>query len=250
MKIWGVIPARYGSTRFPGKPLVPLHGKPLLQWTIEGTRGSRLLHDVIVATDDDRIFKLAVGCGAKAVMTDSDLPSGTDRVFAAVRDLDCDVAVNIQGDEPLVTGALIDQLAQIFIDEPAVDMATLAHPLSTDDLKNPNAVKVVLNARDEALYFSRFAIPYSRQSAEQLGDFSGAFRHIGMYAYRKKFLEQFCAAPPALIEKAESLEQLRALHLGAKIKVLKVSEAGLGVDTPEDIAKVEHLLQQRTQHGR
>lgn len=250
MKIWGVIPARYGSTRFPGKPLVPLHGKPLLQWTIEGARSSRMLHDLIVATDDDRIFKLAIGCGAKAVMTDSELPSGTDRVFAAIRDLDCDVAVNIQGDEPLVTGTLIDQLAQIFVDEPSVDMATLAHPLVDGDLANMNAVKVVMNARDEALYFSRFAIPYSRATAEQLVDTSGAFKHIGMYAYRKKFLSQFCAAPPALIERAESLEQLRALHLGAKIKVLKVSEASIGVDAPEDIAKVEHILQQRTQHGR
>lgn len=250
MKILGVIPARFASTRFPGKPLISLLGKPLLQWTIEGARQSRSLQEIIVATDDERIQKLAIGCGARVVMTDASLPSGTDRVFAAIRNLDCDVAVNIQGDEPLITGELIDSLADIFVQDPSVDMATLAHPLAEADFANPNAVKVVLNARDEALYFSRFGIPYSRASVSQLGDSSGSLRHIGMYAYTKKFLKEFCEAPPALIEKAESLEQLRALYLGAKIKVLRVAEAGIGVDTPEDIVQVEKLLRQRTENGR
>lgn len=244
MKIVGVIPARYGSTRFPGKPLVPLKGRPLIQWTIDGAKKSKLLQDLIVATDDERIKAAAEQVGAQVVMTDSDLPSGSDRIYAAIQNIACDVVVNVQGDEPLVTGELIDRLAQVFIDDPQMDMATLAHPLSDEELKSPNAVKVVLNCRDEALYFSRYAIPYSRTTAQELGTFDGCLKHIGMYAYSKKFLKQFCEAPPALIEKAESLEQLRALYLGAKIKVIRVKEASLGVDTPEDLARLEKLLSQ------
>lgn len=242
MKIVGVIPARYGSTRFPGKPLVSLKGRPLIQWTIEGSKKSRLLSDVIVATDDERIKAAAEAVGCKVAMTDSDLPSGSDRIHAAIKNIDCDVVVNIQGDEPLVTGELVDRLAQVFIDDPTMDMATLAHPISDEELQSPNSVKVVLNHKDEALYFSRFAMPYSRMKPEELGTFDGCLKHIGMYAYSKKFLKQFCEAPQALIEKAESLEQLRALYLGAKIKVVRVKEASLGVDTPEDLVKLEKLL--------
>ncbi|HWU45118.1 MAG TPA: 3-deoxy-manno-octulosonate cytidylyltransferase [Bdellovibrio sp.] len=243
MKIVGVIPARYGSTRFPGKPLVSLQGRPLIQWTIEGAKKSKLLQDLIVATDDVRIKTAAEAVGCRVVMTESDLPSGSDRIHAAIQNIDCDVVVNIQGDEPLVTGALVDRLAQVFVDEPTLDMATLAHPISEEELRSPNAVKVVLNCRDEALYFSRFAMPYSRVTMTELGN-AGCLKHIGMYAYTKKFLKQFCEAPPALIEKAESLEQLRALYLGAKIKVVRVQEASLGVDTPEDLVKLEKLLSQ------
>lgn len=242
MKIIGVIPARFGSTRFPGKPLVLLQGRPLIQWTVEGARKSKLLNEVIVATDDDRIKEAVKALGVKVVMTDSELPSGSDRIFAAIKNLDCDVVVNIQGDEPLVTGELIDRLAQVFMDEPGMDMATLAHPISEEELQSPHSVKVVLNHNDEALYFSRFAIPYSRLQGADSDGRPGCLKHIGMYAYSKKFLGQFCAAPPAEIEKAESLEQLRALYLGAKIKVIKVKEASLGVDTPEDLVKLEKLL--------
>lgn len=242
MKIIGVIPARYGSTRFPGKPLVNLKGRPLIQWTIEGARKSKLLSDVIVATDDDRIREACEAVGAKVAMTASDLPTGSDRIHAAIKDIDCDVVINIQGDEPMVTGDLIDRLAQVFINDPKMDMATLAHPLTDEELLSPNAVKVVLNRHDEALYFSRYAIPYSRVKAAELGTWDGCLKHIGMYAYSKNFLKEFCEAPPALIEQAESLEQLRALYLGAKIKVIKVKEASLGVDTPEDLVKLEKLL--------
>ncbi|WP_413558461.1 3-deoxy-manno-octulosonate cytidylyltransferase [Bdellovibrio sp. HCB209] len=245
MKIVGVIPARFASTRFPGKPLAMLQGRPMIQWTIEGAKKSKLLSDVIVATDDNLIKEAAEAVGVKVVMTDSSLPSGSDRIHAAIKNVDCDVVVNIQGDEPLVTGELIDRLAQVFVDEPKMDMATLAHPISEEELQNPNSVKVVLNVKDEALYFSRFAMPYSRVKASELGDYSGCFKHIGMYAYSKKFLKEFCEAPQALIEKAESLEQLRALYLGAKIKVVKVKEASIGVDTPEDLEKLEKVLSQR-----
>lgn len=242
MKIVGVIPARYGSTRFPGKPLVSLLGKPLIQWTIEGSRQSDLLDDLIVATDDQRIHDVARSCGVDVAMTASDLPSGSDRIYAAIKDVNCDVVVNIQGDEPLVTGALIDRLAQVFVDDPSMDMATLAHPISEEELQSRNAVKVVLNHNDEALYFSRFPIPYSRQTSQEMGSQSVCLKHIGMYAYSKKFLERFCAAPPAVIEQAESLEQLRALYLGAKIKVIRVKEASVGVDTPDDLVKLEKML--------
>ena len=244
MKIVGVIPARYGSTRFPGKPLVPLKGRPLIQWTIEGAKKSHLLSDLIVATDDERIKAAAEAVGVQVAMTDSDLPTGSDRIHAAIKNLNCDVVVNIQGDEPLVTGTLIDSLAQVFVDDPNLDMATLAHPISEEELQSPNSVKVVLNHRDEALYFSRYAIPYSRVKPTDMGTYEGCLKHIGMYAYSKNFLKKFCEAPPALIEKAESLEQLRALYLGAKIKVIRVKEASLGVDTPEDLVRLEKLLSQ------
>ncbi len=242
MKIVGVIPARFGSTRFPGKPLVNLKGRPLIQWTVEGAKKSKLLSEVIVATDHEGIKAAAEAVGVKVVMTDSDLPTGSDRIHAAIKDVSCDVVVNIQGDEPLVTGELIDRLAQVFVDDPKMDMATLAHPISAEELQSMNSVKVVTNCRDEALYFSRYPMPYSRLSPQEAGSMDGCLKHIGMYAYSKNFLKQFCEAPPALIEKAESLEQLRALYLGAKIKVIRVKEASIGVDTPEDLARLEKLL--------
>ena len=242
MKIVGVIPARFGSTRFPGKPLVNLKGRPLIQWTVEGAKKSKLLSEVIVATDHEGIKAAAEAVGVKVVMTDSDLPTGSDRIHAAIKDVSCDVVVNIQGDEPLVTGELIDRLAQVFVDDPKMDMATLAHPISAEELQSMNSVKDVTNCPDEPLYFSRYPMPYSRLSAQEAGSMDGCLKHIGMYAYSKNFLKQFCEAPPALIEKAESLEQLRALYLGAKIKVIRVKEASIGVDTPEDLARLEKLL--------
>lgn len=249
MRIVGVIPARYASTRFPGKPLVMLQGRPLIQWTIEGAKKSRLISDLIVATDDERIKKAAEAAGAQVIMTASDLPTGSDRIHAAIKDISCDVVVNIQGDEPLVTGELVDRLAQVFVDDPSLDMATLAHPISEEELQSSHAVKVVLNQRDEALYFSRYPVPYSRMKASEMGTYDGCLKHIGMYAYTKDFLARFCQEPPAFIERAESLEQLRALYLGAKIKVVRVKEASLGVDTPEDLARLEKILKSGETHG-
>ena len=244
MKIVAVIPARHGSTRFPGKPLASLLGKPLIQWTIEGAKKSKIISDLIVATDDERIAKVAQACGVQVVMTDSELPTGSDRIHAAIQGRNCDVVVNVQGDEPLVTGQLIDSLAHAFIDDSNLDMATLAHPIGDEELQSVNSVKVVLNHKDEALYFSRYAIPYSRVSAGEMGHHEGCLKHIGMYAYTKNFLKTFCETPAPIIEKAESLEQLRALYLGAKIKVIRVKEASLGVDTPEDLQRLEKLLSQ------
>lgn len=242
MKFLGVIPARHASTRFPGKPLALLQGKPLIQWVVEGARQSHLLSDIVVATDHEGIRHAAEEIGAKVIMTDSDLPSGTDRIFAATKAMDFDVVINIQGDEPLIRGDLIDGLAELFQKDPELDMATLAHPINLEELQSFHSVKVVMNHRDEALFFSRYPIPYSRVDAKKIPILSGCLKHIGMYAYTKSFLKTFCEAPPAEIEIGESLEQLRALYLGAKIKVLRVKEASPGVDTPEDLVKIEKIL--------
>lgn len=212
MRILGVIPARYGSTRFPGKPLALVAGKPLLQWVIDGAKTSQKIGEIWVATDHQDIFDLAVKCGARAVMTDSDLPSGSDRVWAAIKDEDCDVAVNIQGDEPLLSGELLDALVTPFFSDQTLEMATLGRPLREGDLESMSTAKIVLNERNEALYFSRFSIPYSRIDAAQLPGV--CCKHIGLYAYRKPFLQRFCQEGPVDLERAESLEQLRALFWG------------------------------------
>lgn len=240
MKIIGVIPARYASTRFPGKPLVHLKGKPLLQWVVEGAKRCAILEKVIVATDDDRIEKLCQDIGVDVVRTSPDCATGTDRLFEATQNLDFDVVLNIQGDEPLIGPESIDPLAKAFLNQNGLDMATLAHPVSESDIQNPNAVKVITNRNSEAIYFSRFPIPYSRE-AYTAGS-TAALKHIGLYAFTKSFLQTFCSAPQAAIEKAESLEQLRALYLGARIKVIQVDQPTYGVDTPEDLRTLEALL--------
>ena len=238
-----MIPARFASTRFPGKPLVNLKGKPLLQWVVEGTRTSRQVEKIFVATDDVRIQKLCEKIQVECLMTSVYCATGTDRLFEATKKLDFDVVLNIQGDEPLIDQSYIDPLAEAFLKDPSLDMATLAHPLSPEDLGNRNAVKVITNVNGEAIYFSRFAIPYSRENepAENV-QLQTAMKHIGLYGYRREFLQKFCSAPQSEIEKYESLEQLRALFLAAKIKVLKVEKPTYGVDTPEDLQKLEALL--------
>ena len=237
----GVIPARYGSTRFPGKPLAMINGKPLLQWVIEGSKTSRKLSKILVATDDERIAKLARECGAEPVMTDSDLPTGTDRVWVAVQGIAADVVVNIQGDEPLIQGELLDRLVEPFTDK-SVQMATLGRPLDQEALFANTTAKIIVNSSDDALYFSRYPIPYSRIDAKQEPRLDAALKHIGIYAYRRDFLEKFCKQAPVAIERAESLEQLRALYLGARIRVIRVSHDSWGVDTPEDVLKIEKIM--------
>jgi 3-deoxy-manno-octulosonate cytidylyltransferase (CMP-KDO synthetase) len=246
MKAIGVIPARFGSTRFLGKPLAMVAGRPLLQWVIEGSKTSRLLKEIFVATDDERIADLARRCGVQAVMTDSNLPTGTDRAYAAIEKIDCDVVVNIQGDEPLIEGKILDQLIAPFAADHGLQMATLGRELDRESLESPQTAKIVLNHKGEALYFSRFAIPYTRtRPSDVQGPLTGALKHIGIYAYRREFLEKFCKTKPAVIERLESLEQLRALYLGARIKVVQVEHDSWGVDTPEDVKKIEKIMQQR-----
>lgn len=241
MKAIGVIPARYASTRFPGKPLAKIQGKEMILWVVEGARKAKLLDEVLVATDHEEIRKIVESAGFRTVMTNPQLPSGTDRIFAAVQGESWDLVLNIQGDEPLITGSLIDSLVAPMKEDPSLEMGTLAHEISEAELNSPNAVKVIVNSRSEAIYFSRFAIPYSRVRPSA-GPFSAALKHIGMYAYRMTFLEKFCRTPQSPLEVAEALEQLRALSIGARIKVVKVNEKSWGVDTPEDLHRIESLL--------
>ncbi len=242
-QIIGVIPARYGSTRFPGKPLHPIHGKPMIQWTIEGAKKSKMLTSIIVATDHSEILKISHKCGVEAVLTPSELASGTDRVYDAVKNKPCDVVVNIQGDEPLIEGSLIDLLVDGLLHAENCMMASLCHPLISKDLNNPDIVKVIENQNQEAIYFSRFPIPFSKAQPTENQDI--CFRHIGLYAFRKSFLKTFCETAPTELEKSESLEQLRALHLGARIKMIHVDHYTQGVDRPDDIARVEKLWTER-----
>lgn len=238
MKILGVIPARYGSTRFPGKPLAELKGKKILQWVVEGARTSDLLHEVIVATDDSRISDFCKKIDVQCVMTDPNCATGTDRIYAATKDVNFDCVINVQGDEPLITKDYIDPLASAFMQNSGLEMATLAHHLEADDLVNLNAVKLITNVNDEAIYFSRFPIPFSRSNFQA----GVVLKHVGLYGFSKAFLKTFCTSPQSVLEVAESLEQLRALYLGVRIKVLKVQKPTYGVDTPEDLQKLEALL--------
>ena len=246
MRIIGVIPSRYGSSRFPGKPLAVLAGKPLVAWVVEAAKKASRLDDVIVATDDERIREAVETHGGKAVMTPSELPSGTDRVACAAGDFaDEDIIVNIQGDEPLIDPALIDALAARLADDKRWDMATAVTPIRNErDLRAKTVVKVVLDRDDGALYFSRATIPACRDNPE---DFSTGMyvRHLGIYAYRGAFLRKFIAEKPCELEKTEKLEQLRALWMGGKIAVIRTEDEGVGVDTPEDAERVGKILAER-----
>ncbi len=243
MNVIGVIPARWGSTRFPGKSLALLCGKPLIQWVVEGCCRSRRLNRVIVATDDERIRRTAASLGVEVVMTRSDHPSGTDRVAEAVRGLSADIVANIQGDEPLIDPGLIDRLVETMTAGPGWDMATAAAPLETE-IDCPSICKVVFDREGRALYFSRCPIPFVREHGLQ-AEGRTHWRHIGIYLYRATFLTKVVAEPPCRLERAECLEQLRALDIGARIKVIETEHAGIGVDTPEDVPKVEALLRQQ-----
>ena len=239
----GVIPARYAASRFPGKPLALIQGRPMILWVLEGARRSKRLDRVIVATDDERIRAVVFAAGGEVVMTDSGLPSGTDRVFAAIRGIAADVVVNIQGDEPLIQSEMLDELIAPMLEDATLEMATLGHSISTSDLNNPNSVKVIMNTKGDAIYFSRFPIPYSRGPAVPGAEV--CLKHVGLYAYQRHFLETFCATAPSALELGESLEQLRALDLGARIRVVKTNHRSQGVDTPEDLAKIEDQLQEK-----
>ena len=251
MKIYGIIPSRFGSSRFPGKPIHVIAGKPLVAWVVEAVKRARRLDDVVVATDDERIVKAVEECGGKAVMTPSELPSGTDRIACAARIVcggdfaDDDILVNIQGDEPLIDPALIDELAAKLADDPRWDMATAVTPIkSAADLAAKTVVKVVLDRDNGALYFSRAPIPCDRDHEADLA--TGLYvRHLGIYAYRGAFLKRYVAEPPCALERTEKLEQLRALWMGAKIAVVRTEDEGVGVDTPEDAVRIEAILKDR-----
>lgn len=245
-RIVGVIPSRWGSTRFPGKSLALIGGKPLLMRVIERVRQARRLDEILVATDDERIAAAARGCGATAVLTRPDQPTGTDRIAEAIRDCVADIVINIQGDEPLIDPALIDRVAAQLADDPRWDMATAATPItSTEELHNPDVVKVVRAADGAALYFSRAPIPFVRGAGADFPPTPGRhWRHIGLYGYQRAFLERLVLTPPCDLEQLEKLEQLRALALGARMVVIDGDTPGIGVDSPADVLRAEALLRQ------
>lgn len=242
MKTIGVIPARYGSTRLPGKSLVSICGKPLVQWVYERARQAKRLDALVIATDDHRIADAVAGFGGRAVMTRVDHPSGTDRIAEAIAGFDAATVINIQGDEPLIDPILIDQLAAELQSGETWDMVTAVCPIhDAADLHNPAVVKAVWAADGRAMYFSRSVIPHVRDPNDPPPGLRH-WRHIGIYGYRRNFLERLVLAPPCTLELAEKLEQLRALDLGGRIKIVTTREAGLGVDTPEDVGRAEAAL--------
>jgi 3-deoxy-manno-octulosonate cytidylyltransferase (CMP-KDO synthetase) len=222
--------------------LHPILGRPLVAWVVAAARRARLLQEVIVATDDARIVAAVEGTGARAVLTRPDHPSGTDRVAEAAQPADDDIVINIQGDEPLMDPAIIDALAAALRDHPAWSMVTAVCRLTTmRDLEARSVVKVVVDRDDTALYFSRLPIPCTRDGAPDLA--SGLYlRHIGIYGYRGAFLKRLVQEPPCALERAESLEQLRAMYLGGRIGVIRTDHAGVGVDMPEDVGYVEAAM--------
>lgn len=235
----GVIPSRYRSTRFPGKALAALAGKPLIQHVYERSVSARSLERVLVATDDDRILEAVRKFGGEAILTSPDHLSGTDRLAEVARGLEAGTYVNIQGDEPLVDPRDIDALVEKLRQDPSVDMATLRSPIrKREDLENPNVVKVVCDQAGDALYFSRSPIPHRMG-----GDLTGTYRHLGLYAYRRAFLLEITAAAPGALERLERLEQLRVLETGRGIRVLDAVGPSIGVDTPADLERVRRLLE-------
>jgi len=243
VKIVGIIPARFASTRFPGKPLALIAGRPLIQRVVEQCQKAKLLAEVIVATDDTRIWELAQKF-CRAEMTRPGHPSGSDRIAEVVERCECDAVVNIQGDEPLIEPSVIDAVAGALEQN---EMSTAATRIKNPaELDNPNVVKVVVNAAGRALYFSRRTIPYLREAAsgstsEQLAAFA-FLKHLGIYGYRRETLLRLVKFPVSPLEAAEKLEQLRALENGIQIAVMQVAFDSVGVDAPEDVEWVERFL--------
>ena len=237
-----VIPARYGSSRFLGKPLALIAGKPMIQWCYESTCACKDFAEVIVATDDERIRAAVCAFGGRAVMTSPSHPTGTDRIAEAVAGIDADLIVNVQGDEPLMSARVLTQLIAL-MRQSSAEMGTAAVPFSVTgrDPADVNAVKVVVDRRGYALYFSRSLIPYPRQG----GTAVTPLLHWGHYAYRRDFLYDFVKWERGNLEGCEMLEQLRALENGARILVLQTTERSLGVDVPGDVAEVEKQLRER-----
>lgn len=245
-KIVGVIPARYGSTRLPGKALKLIFGKPMIQRVYERALLAHRLNSVCVATDDERIAQVVESFGGQAVMTSPDHPSGTDRLAEATRAMDADIVVNIQGDQPFLDPVMIDEAAQPLLDDPALPMATLMHPVHRpEDLQDPSVVKVVVDLAGNALYFSRSLIPYPRQQVPHTVQ-----EHVGLYVYRREFLQKLAQLPPTPLEQVESLEQLRVLEHGFRLRVIETQcrdhgFSGFSVDTEQDLTRAEAMLRER-----
>ena len=246
MKFIGIIPARYASSRFPGKPLALLSDKPMIQWVYE--RVSGLLDKVVVATDDERIWNAVQAFGGEAILTSPNHPSGTDRCLEAYEKLNekFDVIINIQGDEPFIHPSQIELLKEAFRNDDT-QLATLVKPFTSEDdfenLFNPNTPKVLLNSKGQAIYFSRSVIPYIRGKHHSEWLRSHVFyKHIGIYAYKPQVLQAITSLPPSTLEKAESLEQLRWIENGYAIEVRITNEETIGIDTPEDLERAVRML--------
>ncbi len=234
-----VIPSRFAAERFPGKPLHPIAGIPMVVRVLERALQAGRVSLVLVATDDERIARAVEAAGGRAVFTDPALPSGTDRVFAAVKDLDVKVVLNVQGDEPLMDPENIDRVAGFLLDHPEFPLATIALAIEDPtEIANPNNVKVVRGDDGRALYFSRSPLPYRRRPEPSLP----TLKHLGLYGYRKEALARWTSLPPHPLERAEGLEQLRALAAGMAMAVLDAASDSIGVDTIEDAERVEDLL--------
>ena len=240
MKAVAIIPARYHSTRFPGKALAKLLNKPLIQWVWEAVNNSNLFDQVMVATDSVKIKEVVDNFGGIAILTSKEHQSGTDRIAEVAESLDSDIIVNVQGDEPLINQKVLSSLLKIFEDS-SIQIASLMTKIKDLSLlSNPNLVKVVVDNISNALYFSRSVIPYNRDNIH----FEDYWQHIGVYAYRRNALMRLVKLPSGKLEQAEKLEQLRALENGIPIKMIKTEYNGIGVDTPEDLLKLESLLKE------
>lgn len=238
MKFACVIPARYASTRLPGKPLADIAGKPMIQRVYEQVAKAKKPALVIVATDDQRVFDKVESFGGMALMTQPNHPTGTDRLAeVASHHQDVDVIINVQGDEPLIDADVIDQLADLFLEDADLQMATVASPLLEEEYDEPSAVKVICNKQGDAMYFSRSLIPYPRHAF-----INPPMKHVGIYAYRRQFLLDYAKMDPTPAEETESLEQLRALENGYAIRVIKTDKRFVGVDTPEDLERVNAIF--------
>lgn len=246
MTVLAIIPARFASSRFPGKPLAPLSGRPVIQWVYERARAARRVDDVIVATDDARIAAAVEAFGGRAVLTSSTHRSGTDRLAEVLRGSPAAqraaAIVNVQGDEPLLDPASIDRAVEPLLSDGDIEMSTLCTAIvDPTDAADPNTVKVVTDREGFALYFSRSPIPFHRDG--QMDEAPVAMKHVGLYVYRPATLRRLAALAPTPLEQAESLEQLRALEHGIRIRVVAVERDSIGIDTPEDLRRAEALVE-------
>jgi len=247
-KVAAIIPARYASTRLPGKPLADINGLPMVWRVYLQAEKSGLVDEVWVATDDERVYNAVSSLGGKVIMTSPDHPSGTDRLAEAARSIIADIYVNVQGDEPMIPHEMIDEAVAPLLDDPGLNMSTAATVITDpDEISDPAVVKVVLDEKGCALYFSRSPIPFHRDSWGGPFYITGGscLKHIGIYAYRREFLFKYAGLEPTVLERLEKLEQLRALGHGERIKVVITRRESIGVDTPADLDRVRRLLAQK-----
>lgn len=255
MKTIAIIPARYQSTRLPGKPLAKILGRELILYVVEAAAKAKTVSEVFVATDDARIARVVSDAGYQAIMTREDHPSGTDRIAEAALTLEADLVVNVQGDEAMILPETIDQAVAPLLSDKSLLMSTLKTPIKDpQELFDPDRVKVVTDREDFAIYFSRAPIPFVRDHMD-LGGWGGDwpppegivfYKHLGIYVYRKDFLIRYAAMTPGRLEKSEKLEQLRAMEAGFRIKVPTTGNDSLSVDTPKDLARVRKMMEDRT----